>query len=47
MAADGFLWLGKEVTDLQTAAFGLTDVQTREAFVPAVAFPAMARKTYN
>ncbi len=66
MAADGFQWLGREVTDPQIAAanasmqkqyetgepdyvapFGLTDEQSREEFVAAAAFPAMAGETYD
>ncbi len=61
MAADGFQWLGREVTDPQIAAanasmqkqyetgepdyvapFGLNDEQTREEFVQAAPYPAMA-----
>ncbi|MEX0275338.1 MAG: alpha/beta hydrolase [Flavobacteriaceae bacterium] len=66
MAADGFQWLGREVTDAQIAAanasmqkqyetgepdyvapFGLTDEQSREEFVEAAAYPAMAGETYD
>ena len=66
MAADGFQWLGREVTDPQIAAanasrqkqyetgkpdyvapFGLNDEQSREEFVEAAAYPAMAGETYD
>lgn len=66
MAADGFQWLGREVTDPQIAAsnasrqkmyetgepdyvapFGLTDEMSREEFVAAAAYPAMAGETYD
>lgn len=66
MAADGFQWLGREVTDPMIAAanasmqkqyetgqpdyvapFGLNDEQSKEEFVSAAAYPAMAEETYD
>ena len=66
MAADGFQWLGREVTDPQIAAanasmqkqyetgqpdyvapVGLNDEQSKEEFVNAAAYPAMAEETYD
>ncbi|KXX69331.1 alpha/beta hydrolase [Flammeovirga sp. SJP92] len=66
MAADGFQWLGREVTDPMIAAanasrqkqyetgegdyhapFGLDDEMSKEAFVSAAAYPAMAEETYS
>ncbi|KZN35249.1 alpha/beta hydrolase [Pseudoalteromonas luteoviolacea S2607] len=66
MAADGFQWSDREVTDAMidaanaskqkqyetaeadyTAPFGLTDTHSKEEFVDAAEFPAMAEETYS
>lgn len=66
MAADGFQWVGREVTDAMieaanaskqkqyetgeadyVAPFGLNDEQSKEEFVGAAQFPAMAEETYS
>ncbi|KZN65020.1 alpha/beta hydrolase [Pseudoalteromonas luteoviolacea] len=66
MAADGFQWSGREITDAMidaanaskqkqyetaeadyTAPFGLTDAHSKEEFVGAAEFPAMAEETYS
>ncbi len=66
MAADGFQWLGRNVTDPMIATanasmqkqyetgepdyrapFGLDDEMSKEEFVSAAAYPAMAEETYS
>tara|TARA_Y100000034_G_C6792507_1_gene354934 strand:- start:34 stop:960 length:927 start_codon:yes stop_codon:yes gene_type:complete len=66
MAADGFQWLGTEITNAMIGAanaskqkqyatgeadyvapFGLNDEQSKEEFVGAAEFPAMAEETYD